>query len=228
MTRSQNARVAGFAFLFYIAVGLSQMVVGRGVNAGGDVPAKLASLVSHAARVETNAFLGLVTAFTALVLAAALYGLTRDEDTDLAILALSCRIGEGLLGAVPSIVSLTLLSLASSAITDAAGTATVATALFRVRTLSTLVGSLFFAVGSTLFAWLMLKGNVVPRILAWLGVVSSLLLVVALPLQLVGLLHGAITQLIWVPEAAFEIPVGLWLLITGGGRSRRAPGTADI
>lgn len=51
--------------------------------------------------------------------------------------------------------------------------------------------------------------------LAWLGVVASILVVVCLPLQLAGVLHGPITQLIWLPMAAFEIPLGLWLLIKG-------------
>jgi hypothetical protein len=51
--------------------------------------------------------------------------------------------------------------------------------------------------------------------LAWLGVVASALLVVSLPLQLVGVLRGLFTQLMWLPMAAFEIPVGFWLLVKG-------------
>ena len=51
--------------------------------------------------------------------------------------------------------------------------------------------------------------------LAWLGVVASVLLVVGLPLQLAGLLTGPVTQLLWIPMAAFEIPLGFWLLIKG-------------
>ena len=50
---------------------------------------------------------------------------------------------------------------------------------------------LFFAVGSTLFCWLFLRGRLIPAALAWLGVFASVLLVVALPLQYAGLLGGA-------------------------------------
>jgi hypothetical protein len=51
--------------------------------------------------------------------------------------------------------------------------------------------------------------------LAWLGVFASVLLVVCLPLQLAGFLHGLVTSLMWIPMAAFEVPLGIWLLIKG-------------
>jgi hypothetical protein len=40
-------------------------------------------------------------------------------------------------------------------------------------------------------------------------------LVVGLPLRLADVLSGISTQLIWIPMAAFEIPLGFWLLIKG-------------
>jgi hypothetical protein len=73
----------------------------------------------------------------------------------------------------------------------------------------------FFAVGSALFSWLFLRGRMIPSPLAWLGVVASVLLVVCLPLQLAGWLAGPITRLMWLPMLAFEVPLGLWLLIKG-------------
>jgi hypothetical protein len=38
---------------------------------------------------------------------------------------------------------------------------------------------------------------------------------VGLPLQIAGVLRGSITQLMYLPMLAFEIPLGLWLLIKG-------------
>jgi hypothetical protein len=55
----------------------------------------------------------------------------------------------------------------------------------------------------------------IPVPLAWLGVVASVLLVVALPLQLPGLLRGPITSLMYLPILAFEVACGLWLLVKG-------------
>src|SRR5262249_61411307 len=76
-------------------------------------------------------------------------------------------------------------------------------------------GAIFFAVGSTLFALLLLRGRMIPVALAWLGVVASALLVVLLPLQLVVLSIGPLTALMWVPMLVYEVVLALWLLIKG-------------
>ena len=39
----------------------------------------------------------------------------------------------------------------------------------------------FFAVGSTAFTYLLLRGRIIPTPLAWLGFVASVLLVIGLP-----------------------------------------------
>ena len=80
---------------------------------------------------------------------------------------------------------------------------------------TTMIGATFFAVGSMIFSYLLLRGRIVPVSLAWLGVLASALLVVGLPLQLAGFLRGPMTGYIWLPMLAFEVPLGLRLLIKG-------------
>ncbi len=81
--------------------------------------------------------------------------------------------------------------------------------------------AIYFAVGSTIFSWLLLRGRMIPIPLAWLGVIASVLLVVILPLQLAGLFGGpmswstSVTWLVWLPMLAFEVMLALWLLIKG-------------
>jgi len=76
-------------------------------------------------------------------------------------------------------------------------------------------------VGSTLFSWLLLRGRMIPVALAWLGVLASVLLVVILPLQRVGLFGGSrnwfsgITWLMWLPMLVFEVMFALWLIVKG-------------
>jgi len=162
MTRRTNARIAGFTFLFYIVAGLSSMAL--------------------AGRPHATDVLSLLTSFSALVLGVTLYALTREQDADLALLALTCRVIEAIPGHE---------------------------------------GAIFFAVGSTLFAWLLLRGRMIPAALGWLGVLASLLLVVILPLQRAGLFGGptswtsSVTWLIWLPALVFEIVLALWLLLKG-------------
>jgi uncharacterized protein DUF4386 len=79
----------------------------------------------------------------------------------------------------------------------------------------------FFAVGSTIFSWLLLRGRMIPVVLAWLGVLASALLVVILPLQRAGLFGGAaswfstVTWIVWLPALVFELTLAVWLLSKG-------------
>ena len=76
----------------------------------------------------------------------------------------------------------------------------------------TLVAATLFAIGSTFFCRLLLRGRMLPRGLAWTGVIASIVLVVGLPLQLGGLLGPPFTMLIWMPMLAFEVQAvcGCW------------------
>ena len=221
MTRTTNARIAGFTFLFYIAAGITSVVLFGWATSGEEVAAKLAGIAQHATDVRVVVVLDLLQCFSALVLAVTLYAITREQDPDLAMLGLTCRVGEGVLGAtgIPSTLGLLWLATATGADAPEAGAAhALGTYLLRG---SVALTATFFAVGSTLFSWLLLRGRMIPIPLAWLGVVASVLLVVGLPLQLAGFLRGPITSLMWLPALAFEVPLALWLLIKGVGMPAR-------
>ena len=48
MTRTTNARIAGFTFLFYIAAGVAIMVLSGQATGAGGTTAKLAGIAQHA------------------------------------------------------------------------------------------------------------------------------------------------------------------------------------
>lgn len=91
--------------------------------------------------------------------------------------------------------------------------------------------AIFFAIGSTLFCWLLLRGRMIPSPLAWLGVIASVLLVAVLLLQLAALFNAtnwasSATWLVWLPMLVFEVVFSFWLLIKGvvmpSGRTARS------
>lgn len=220
MTRTTNARIAGIIFLLYIATGVTHMVLfGKATGGAEGTAAKLASIAQHAPLVRLTALLALLAFFDAVVLAVALYGLTRDHDHDLAMLALCCRVGEGMIGAISAVRTLELLSVATASTAAAAPDAAVAHALgamlLQQGGSGTLVAATLFAVGSTLYSYLFLRARSIPVPLAWLGVLASVLLVVALPLQIADFLRRPLTYFMWIPMAVFEVVLALWLLIKG-------------
>jgi hypothetical protein len=161
----------------------------------------------------------LLDCIVALVLGVALYGITRDEDHELAVLSLLCRAGEGVIAAVTTLATIGLLWVATTAggatAPDAAAAQLLGRFLLNAQTWSMTIAATFFAVGSTIFSWLLLRGRMVPVALAWLGVIASVVIVAAHPAQLVGFAAGQFEFLMWLPMLAFEIVLGLWLLIKG-------------
>ena len=215
MTRRTNARIAGFTFLFYISAGVTSLVLSNRAISGEGIGAKLASIAQHATDIRVIVILTVLTTLSAWVLGVTLYAITREQDPDLAMLGLICRVGEGLTGAAGIRETLSLLWLATATGTNAPDTgATQALGQFLLGGSPTISATLF-ALGSTLFAWLLLCGRMIPIPLAWLGVGASILLVVGLPLELTGVLHGPVAQLKWIPMAAFEIPLAFWLIVKG-------------
>jgi hypothetical protein len=162
MTRVTNAKLAGFTLVFYFVAGVASLAL--------------------AGRSHATAVLSLATSFSALVLGVTLYAITREEDPDLAMLGLTCRVIEGMPGTP---------------------------------------GTIFFAVGSTLFSWLLLRGRMIPVALARLGIVASAFLVVLLLLQTAGLFGGrtnwssSVTWFVWLPMLVFELTLAAWFIVKG-------------
>ena len=134
------------------------------------------------------------------------------------MLALVCRVCEGVLGAIGIPQTLGLLWLATVGAgpgAPEAGTANALGAYLLMPGPAAPVGAIFWAAGSTLFSYLLLCGRIVPVTIAWLGVLSSALLVACLPLQLVGFLRGPLTTYMWLPALVFELALGPWLIVMG-------------
>ena len=213
-SRQFYARLAGFTFLFYMTAGATAVFLVNGASDAEGTAATLVRVAQQASEVRVAILLELLECFSALVLGLALYRITRDEDHELAMLALTCRIGEGVLGAVGIPNTMGLLWLATAGGPDVATTNALG-AFFLIPVQGAMIGAPFFAVGSMIFSWLLLRGRMVPIPLAWLGVLASVLLVVGLPLQIAGFLKGPMTGYMWLPMVAFQIPLGFWLLIKG-------------
>ena len=216
MTRTTNARLAGIAYLMYIAAAFPAMVISNRATAGDTIAARLANMAQHAFDVRLAAVLSLVGCFCALVLAVTLYAITRVQDRDLAMLGLTCRVAEGVTGGTGLAATLALLSIVTatgaSNAPDSSATQTLAAFLFAD---TVFVAATFFAVGSTIFSWLLLRGRMVPAWLAGLGVAGSALAAVAMVLEALHVLSSSIAQLTWAPVAVFEMVVAVWFIVKG-------------
>ena len=78
------------------------------------------------------------------------------------------------------------------------------------------MGLFFFGLGSTTYAYLWFKARYIPRMLAGLGIVASLLVAIVSPAILAfPSLADIVTPAYFAPIFIFEVAVGLWLVIKG-------------
>ncbi|MEA2163272.1 MAG: hypothetical protein QOK37_1399 [Thermoanaerobaculia bacterium] len=217
MTRNTNARIAGFTYLFYAAIGICIEVLMHQARGGYAGAAMVARIGQYATNVRLSILIALLECLSSLVLGVTLYGITRDEDHELAMLGLVCRVVEGVLGSVNNIPAyLGMLWLAKEGGGPDIATTNALREFLLMPGASVPIGSIFFAVGSLIFSYLLLRGRMVPVLIAWLGVFASGLLAVTLPLQLAGFSTGPLTGYYqWLPALVFQIVLALWLLIKG-------------
>jgi hypothetical protein len=84
----------------------------------GPASARLASLSEHAVLVRLSVTLAVTSLVSALVLAVALFALTRHYDLELAVLALCARAAEAVIGAIYVLPPLAMLAIAASCVDE--------------------------------------------------------------------------------------------------------------
>ena len=161
MTRTANARLAGLMFLVYVAIAAAAMVLFDAAAGGGNTAARLSSIAQHAPQMRLGIALSLVSLVAVLVLAVALYGLTRETGSDLAMLASSCCLAEGVMGAGSAIAMRLLLWMATAA---APMTGEIfGPLLFKAIEWSGIAAATIFVAGSAVYAWLVLRARTVSQ-----------------------------------------------------------------
>lgn len=224
MTLETNARIAGATFFAYTATAIAGMILFGRATAGIGTEARLASVAAKTPLLHLAFVLALLTVFEAVILAVTLHALTRDEDPDLAMLALACRVIEGVLNAVGAIAMLALAaavatSAAGAPRPDAVGSSALARFLLGLPGLSADVSTAVFAFGSAIFSYLFVRARSIPAAIAWSGMLSSALLVVAVLAEHLGLVEGMVSRCAWL-VLPFELALALWLVVKGVRPSR--------
>lgn len=228
------ARLAGFMFLFLIATNLVSAMLLIGVGAPNEIPDTLRNISENSLSARVSILLQIVSSISTFVLASMLYAITKYQDSNLAILALSCRASEAALYSVGIFTTLALLAMSqgypSASANELASTHALGDLVVNVWSMSTNIGAIFFAVGSTVYSYLFFRARSIPALLSLVGLVASLTLVVGVPIQTAAgqSTIAGISAIIWVPMFIFEISTGLWLLTKGAKLPEEARGEQTV
>jgi hypothetical protein len=74
-----------------------------------------------------------------------------------------------------------------------------------------------FAVGATLFYYLIVKSQLVPRVLSLFGLTAASLAFIGILFALFGV---DVPMYVFLPNLPFEVGIGMWLLVRGFSSSK--------
>jgi hypothetical protein len=214
------AKVVGFLYLIQMATGIfGQSYVRDQLIVRGDAT-KTAQNIIGAERLFRLSIAGdLVTYTGVIVLIWAFYVLVRPVNKNLALLAAFFRLAENAVLCVATVNSLVALQLLSGAADlkafEASQLHSLVMLVLSAQGLGMNVGFILLGLGSTVFAYLLLKSRYVPKAMAAWGIFSSLLLAVGTLAIMVFPGLGAVGLAYMMPMGIYEVGLGLWLLIKG-------------
>jgi hypothetical protein len=214
------AKVAGFLYLFQMATGIFGESYVRGQLIVGDATKTAQNIIGSERLFRLSIAGDLVTYTGVILLTWALYVLLRPVDKNLALLAAFFRLAENAVLCVATVSSLVVLRLLSGAeylkTFEASQLHSLARLAISAQGLAMSVGFILLGLGSTVFAYLLLKSRYVPKALAVWGILSSLVLsIVTLAIIVFPGLGDVLGLAYMAPMGIYEVGLGLWLLLKG-------------
>jgi len=229
-SQRKAARVAGFTFLFAIAI---VVVANYGINFRLIVPGNAVdtarNITAHETLFRINIACNLIYVVNVVVLLAALYVILKSVNRHYALVAAFCRLVCALMWGVTGLNALGALRLLGDAAYPPVFGADQLQTLARLHIAASFdayyVGLPFWGLASTVCSYLWFKSRYIPRALAVFGVISSAWCVVCAFAFIVFPHFDTAVNAYWFdsPMVVFETALGLWLLLKG----LRPSGTAE-
>lgn len=223
------ARVAGFTFLFGMAIAIfSEFYLSSGLIFPGNAAETARNILAHETRFRINVACDLLYVATIVVLLSALHAILEPVNRALALVAAICRLiyasmwvvaALNMLGALRLLVGGTYLR-----VFEPERLQTMARLSLRANFDAYYVGLPFFALASTVCSYLWLKSRYIPRGLSAFGLLASAWCVLCAFAFLVFPDFNKTVSDWWfdTPMGLFEMATGFWLLFKGLRRDSAA------
>jgi hypothetical protein len=235
-SQRKAAKVAGFAFLFAMAiVVLANYGIGNRLIVPGDAAETARNIMANETLFRINIACDLLYAAIVVVLLAALYVILKPVNRNLALVAAFCRLVLALMWCVTALNTLEALRLLGNAAYLPVFSTDQLQTLARLHIAAGFdtyyVGLPFWGLASTVCCYLWFKSRYIPRAFATFGVISSAWCVLCAFVFIVFPHFEVTVNAYWfdLPMAIFEMALGFWLLFKGLSPSRVAlpDGTID-
>ena len=213
------ARIAGLAYIVVILLGVFCVsYIDSHIVVPGDDAATFNNILVNEVRFRISILSEIVMYALVVLLSLALYVILKTIDKNLALLALLWRLGEAIIGGSVAVLSglIPLLLLNHDVAFQSEQLQSLVGIFLGVRVVGLDVVLIFIGFGGTLFCYLFLKSNYIPKTLSVWGMFTYLsMLILAMTSILVPNLSETIKMGFYALGGLFEIIIGLWLLVKG-------------
>jgi len=219
-TSQRNAaKIAGLMYVFIILLGVLKISF---LEPALIVPGDASAPVSANGSSELLFRIGIVSETTMYVLviflSLALYIILKPVNRNLALAALFLRFGEGIIGAVITVISglIPLLLINGAAGIETVQLQALGLIFQNVRIAGLDIVLIFIGLGGTIFCYLFFISKYVPRLLAAWGIFTYLSMLILALISILFPDHPVIIEtVLYASGGLFELIFGLWLLFKG-------------
>lgn len=227
------ARVLGFLYVIQMAVAVfGQSFVRDRLIVRGDAAKTAENILRHERLFRLSIAGDLFVYAGVIVLIWAFYVVVRPVHRQLALLAVLFRLAETAVLCVATVNSLVVLRLLSGAddlkAFEAGQLQSLAKLAISAQGYGMSVGFILLGLGSTVFAYLLLKSAYVPKAIAAWGIFSSLVLaIVTLAVLVFPGLGRTVGVAYMAPMGVYEVGLGLWLIVKGLPKAKAKAEASD-
>jgi len=156
----------------------------------------------------------MITTIGIVMLGSLLFVTLKKQNMKIALVALGLYLIEAALLAASRIPAFSLLRISQESVIAGhpASLQTLGNLFYELQDFGYTLHMLPFALGATLFYYLIFKSGFIPRVLSLWGLIAA-------PLALIGILFALLGYdvpiIVFLPNIPFELGIGLWLMVKG-------------
>ena len=217
ITNSDNKtpRFIGAAFLLQaVASAVAGLILLRPLIVPDSIVDSMINMSNNVLQVRAGIIVEMITVSALVILSVLFYVALKEQNRNIAFVALGFRLTEVALLAVSRVETFSLLRISQASVIEGhpAYLQTMGNLAYDTQNIAYSLNMVFFTLGGTLFYYLLFKSGYVPRALALFGLIAA-------PLALIGtlgeLLGMNVSLWLFLPNLPFELAIGVWLLVKG-------------
>lgn len=217
-SQRKAARIAGFLYLIIIVTSLLSMVfIESRLVVPGDDAATFINIVANELLFRVGVLYDLIMFAGVVGLAVALYIVLKPVNKNLALLAMSWRLGEAILGGVTVLVSAVIFLIVDSrnnlTMFNSEQLQALVGLFLNVRSTGLTFVIVFLCLGTIIYCCIFYKSKYIPRWLAIWGILAFFLMLAQSFVSIV--VPNNSLMVFGAPAILFEITIGVWLLFKG-------------